>query len=200
MVAQFRIESMSLADVRDYILDIPEKSFDDAKMVFKKAVIAADSEIKGRFGSEIQSRTGSLRRSLGTFVDGNQLSNLQASIYAAAYAAGVPLVYTMAQEFGGTIKAIDKYKKVPGGPYLNIPVFSNLTAAGVMRMGAREVFKAGGYIAKFGGRKWGVFLKGKMMFVLRKEVTLKPRLGMIDAAEKQIPTILSSLQNLIGEE
>jgi len=202
MADDFGIETINMAELKDYILDVPEKSFDAAKMVFKKAVLAADTEVKGRFGSKIQSRTGSLRRSLATSVSGHEISNLQASFYAAAYAGGLPLLYTLAQEKGAKIRAIDKYKKVPGGPYLNIPVLDNLTAAGVMRMSAREVFKAGGYIAKrrhkFGTKKWGVFLKGKLMFVLRKEVTLKPRLGMVDAGEKQIPTILSSLLKLIG--
>jgi len=47
---------------------------------------------------------------------------------------------------------------------------------------------------------WGVFLGSKMMMVLKKEVTIPARLGMVDAANDQIPTILSGLRDLIGED
>ena len=135
-----------------------------------------------------------------TSVTGTKLSSLRASIYSAANVGGIPVAYAPIHEYGGTIKAIDKYTGVPGGPYLNIPTGSNKTAAGVMKMSAKMVFDDGGYIQKSKAGNWGVFLGSQMMFVLKKQVKIPARLGMADAAESQIPTILSSLQELIGRD
>jgi len=113
--------------------------------------------------------------------------------------AGVPVKYAPLQEFGGIIKAINKYTGVSGGPYLNIPTKSNLTPAGVMKKSAKELFNAGAHIHKSKAGNWGVFIGGSMMMVLKKKVVIPARLGMIDAADDQIPTILSKLIALIGE-
>ncbi len=201
MAKDFNINVINLDEVRQYLEDLPEDIFDDAKMVFRKAVIAADRQVKGRFGSKINSRSGTLRRSLGFSVTGTKLADLKASTFGRSSVGGNPVPYTLAQEFPTIIKAKDKYRRVPGGPYLNIPLSANQTAAGVMRMNARQVFEQGGFIAQSKAKNWIVFLgTGQPMFVLKKKVELKARLGMREAAADQIPTILSSLQNLIGED
>ena len=202
-MVDFDVEIVNLKAVGDYLNDMPEETFKDAKEVFQKAVVDADAQVKSNFGSSIQSRSGSLRRSLGMQVSGTSIASLSASIFGAASVGGSALKYTLAQEFGAQgpnrIVAKRAYRKVPGGPYLNIPLAANKTAAGVMRMNARQVFSQGGYIAQSKSKNWIVFLKGEPMFVLKKSVELKPRLGMVKAAEDQVPTILSKLQDMIGD-
>jgi hypothetical protein len=61
-----------------------------------------------------------------------------------------------------------------------------------MRMGAREVFNAGGYIART-SKSYGVYLDGRLMFVLVKQVDIPARLGMRDAAETQIDPFIRRL-------
>lgn len=187
-------------NVMDYLKRIPERAFEDAKEIFEDTVIKAANTVK-EF-KDLRSRTGSLRRSIGQQVSGTMLSSLNASVYSAQGTGGTQVKYAPMQEFGGKVSPVNnKYAKVPGGPYLNIPVADNLTPAGVMRESAREVFMSGeGRIAKGPSGKWLVFKGNKLMFVLVKEVTLKPRLGMYDAAEAEIPTLLSRLAAIIGEE
>jgi len=195
------IEVRNLAEISDYLNKLPDKTFDEAKKVFQEAVLDADKEVKLRFSSKIiHSRTGTLRRSLRTSLTGSSLRNLRASFFSSANVAGVPVKYAPLQEFGGVIKAINKYSGVPGGPYLNIPTKSNLTPAGVMKKSAKELFNAGAHIHKSKAGNWGVFIGDKMMMVLKKKVVVPARLGMIDAADDQIPTILSKLIVLIGED
>ena len=194
-------EIRNFKEVREYLDELPEETFDDAREIFAKAVLDADKKVKLRFSSMIiKSRTGNLMRSLQTSVTGTTLKTLRASFHSVANVAGTKVKYAPMQEIGGTVKAIDKYTGVPGGPYLNIPVFSNLTPAGVMRKSAKMLFDEGAHIHKSKAGNWGVFLGDKMMMVLKKEVTIPARLGMVDAAKDQIPTILSRLVDLIGEE
>jgi len=196
----FKVEVRNLAEVNEYLNAMPEDTFDDAKRVFQTAVLAADRRVKLLFGRRLKSRTGMLRRSLRTNVTGTSLKNLSASFYSVSKVAGKTIAYAPIQEVGGTVKAINKYTGVPGGPYLNIPTSSNQTAAGVMRKSAKMIFDEGGYIQKSKKGNWGVFLGSKMMFVLKKKVHIPPRLSMVVSAERQIPTILSSLRDMIGEE
>ena len=189
------VEIINLSETLRYLERMPEETFDDAHDAFQVAVLAADAQVKGNFGGKLQVRTGTLRRSIQTSVEGTDLRTLDARIYGAKFAGGEQLVYTLTQEFGATIKAKRAYKGVPGGPYLNIPLAANKTAAGVQRMSAREVFGAGGYI-----RGRAVFSHDdKAMFALVKEVKVRPALGMIEAAEDQVPTILSTLQRRVGD-
>ena len=199
MPATFTIDAVNFAEFERYLKDLPEEIFDDGKKVFKKAVLDAQSQVESNFGPKLKSRTGVLKRSINTSVSGKDIDSLEASLYGSASAKGSQMVYTLMQEYGGEVVAKNAYRTVPGGPYLNIPTRSNKTAAGVMRLGPREVFRQGGYIAKTKKNQWGVFLKGQMMFVLVKKVTIPAQLGMREAAEDQVPTILSRLQNLIGE-
>lgn len=197
---QFSVQVVNLAEVNDYLRRLPETTFSQAKGVFQEAVIAADRRVKSLFGVRIQSRSGHLRRSLRTSVTGTKLDNLRASFYSAGTVAGNTVVYAPMQEYGGTIEAKNAYHGVPGGPYLNIPTRSNQTPAGVMKKSARMLFNEGAYIRKSRAGNWGVFLENKMMMVLKKRVHITPKLSMNVSADRQIPTILSSLVRLIGEE
>lgn len=194
------VEVKNLAKVKTYLNQLPERTFKDAKKVFAKAVFSADKKIKDNATTKLKVRTGALRRSIVSVVSGNDLDTLQASVGSASKVGGVELVYAPIHEFGGTIKAKKAYRKVPGGPYLNIPMSANKTPAGVTRLQAREVFNQGGWVKKTKKGNYGVFLNGQMMFILKKQVVIPARLGMIKAAEDEIPTILSGLVNLIGED
>lgn len=197
-MSSLSVEIRNLAEVQDYINQVPEEEFTQAKTAFQEAAFAADKEVKGNTRNKLHVRTGMLRRSIRASVSGTDLGNLKASIFSVSVVDGQPVIYAPIHEKGGTVRAIDKYKRVPGGPYLNIPARANKTAAGVMRMPAREVFQRGGYIRRINGAKakWGVFMDGKMMFSLVKEVKIPARLGMVKAAEGQIPTLLSKLKDL----
>lgn len=194
------VRALNLAEVMDYLDDFPEETFEDAKLVFRKAVLAADAEVKGNLRSKLKSRSGTLRRSLGVSVTGTNLANIKASTFGRSSVQGEPVPYTLTQEYGATIKAKKAYRKVPGGPYLNIPLRANKDASGVTRLNARQVFDQGGYLLR-GTLGWAVMSgDDKAMFILVKKVTIPARLGMRDAADNQIPTILSQLQHLIGED
>lgn len=192
---QLRVDVINLAEVQQYLDELPEDTFNKSKNIFTDAVFVAHGTVAKNLTTKLKIRTGTLARSVRTEVEGTKLKNLRASLYGARDLGGKQLVYTLTQEFGATIKAKRAYKGVPGGPYLNIPIGSNLTPAGVQRLGAREVFNQGGYIV---GRT--VMLKGEVMFALVKQVKIPPRLGMRDAVDEQIPTVLSSLQKLLGED
>lgn len=186
-------------EVEQYLKRIPEDSFKKAKKVFATSVLAADREVKDNATNKLHVRTGALRRSIRNSVTGMNLNELRASIFSGSTGVSKPIVYAPIHEFGGTITAKKAYSKVPGGPYLNIPIADNLTSAGVQRMTPKMVFDQGGYLFKSGTGKWFVAMEDKLMFVLVKRVTIKPRLGMRAAAEKQIPILLTELQKIIGE-
>jgi hypothetical protein len=189
----FQVETRGVEEVKQFIDKLPENSFDVAKDAFRESVTDAANKVKSFVNLKV--RTGNLRRSIGQEVKGSTLKDLQASIYSAQGSGGSQVVYAPIQEFGGTVKAKDKYKWVKGGPYLNIPTINNLTAAGVMRMTAWEVFDQPG--AHVRGK--GVFIGDKIMFTLVKSVTLTERLGMRAAMEDQIPTLLSTIKEQLGE-
>lgn len=200
--SRLSVSIINLAEVNDYLKKLPERTFDDVKKVFAKAVLRADKQIKENATSkQLKRRTGTLGRSVGNSVTGKNLSNLKASVFTRAFdKEGKPIVYAPIHEFGGTIKAKNAYKRVPGGPYLNIPTKANKTPSGVQRYSAKYVFQSGGTLKQTKTGKWGVFLDGQMMFFLQKSSKIPARLGMRKAADDEIPTILSELKRLIGEE
>jgi len=179
----------NLREVLTELNRVPQMWFEGAKTAFQKATLAASNQTKDNATSILNVRSGRLRQSIGQEVKGTAISNIKASVFSG-------VKYAVIHEFGGTVRAIDKYLGVPGGPYLNIPMSDNKTAAGVTRMQAREVFNNGGYIVRLRSGKYGVFMDGKLMFVLVKSVTIPARLGMRDATEEQIPTLLSDLMDL----
>lgn len=173
----------------DALKKIPGEVFQDAKKVFQKGVFDAQDTMKKRLDSVLNVRTGQLRRSMRTYVKGNDIDNLEAGIYFTSK-------YAPIQEFGGTIKGKKAYKRVPGGPYLNIPTKFNQTASGVMRNTALAVFGQGGKIVKVYG-KYKVFLKGRPMFTLVKSVDIPARMGFLETAQKQYKEMIKELEKLI---
>lgn len=195
------VKVLNLAEIEEYFKELPENTFKDAKVVFQRAVIKAHRKTQQILKWRLHKRTGMLARSMRMSVTGKCLDKLRASNYSVSAIGSASIPYAPIQEKGGTIHAKKAYKNTPGGPYLNIPTSSNKTPAGVMRMSAREVFsQKGGHIRKLKSGKFGVFLKNNMMFMLVKKVHIPARLGMVKANLKQVPTILSELQKLIGEK
>jgi len=191
-----RVDIHNIAEVIKALNLLPERAFAGAKQAFAVAVFAADAKVKANCATALHVRSGALRRSIKTSVTGMTLDSLKASLYASNTLSGKELVYATVHEFGATITAKKAYSGVPGGPYLNIPTSANQTTSGVMRMTAQEVFSRGGYVAKTRTGKYGVFQGGQMMFTLRKQVRIPARLGMRDAANAQVSTLLSTLATL----
>ena len=173
-------------EVAELLRALPGNTFDAAKAAISKAVLNTHATVSSYSGG-LKNRSGVLRRSLKTDVYGTKLSNVGGDVYT-------DVVYAPIQEKGGTIRAKNAYHGVPGGPYLNLPLPANKTAAGVMRQDARSVFAAGGYIIKSRIGNY-IVMSGtsQPMFVLKKQVTIPARLGMEKAAEDEIPTLLAVL-------
>jgi len=199
MVADLSVDVTNLQEVVNFLNAMPVETFGQAKTVFSKAVLSASNKTKDNAANILKIRTGLLKRSIKFDVAGTNVHNLRARVYSASVVGGKPVIYAPIHEgkpdgSDTIIRAIDKYMGVPGGPYLNIPAPANKTPSGVTRMKAREVFNAGGFIAK----KTVFNAAGEPMFWLVKSVRIKPRLGMLKAAEDEVPTILSDLQAIIG--
>lgn len=193
-MADFTVTIENQKAIRDYLDNLPEDTFTKAKAGFQVLALAADTQVKKNTTTKLKRRSGALARSIRTGVKGTNLANLTGSIYALHKFGSATVVYAPIHEYGGTIKAKNAYHSVEGGPFLNIPTDENKTAAGVQRLTARMVFQHGGYIA---GK--GVYLDGVKMFSLVKAVKIPARLGMRDAVDDNIPTLLSTLADQIGE-
>ncbi len=164
-----------------------------------KAVVVGISEIRG-YRVQVEAKRKELKREaleFGRTVDG-EAKRITALLWPIENQ--LTKVKQVEDERKSAIKAKKAYRRVPGGPYLNIPTAYNKTPAGVMRIPPKEVFKQGGIVLKTKAGNYGVFLRGRMLFVLKRSVILKPRLGMRTAAENQIPTVLSKIKDLIGTD
>lgn len=190
-------------ELQRFLQQLPDGMFSATKTAFSRAVINAQNKITSRIqnGSPLYRRTGNLARSIQFAVEGTELKDLTASVFSASTVGGVPVVYAPIQELGGAVKAKNKYVRVPGGPYLNIPTAENKTASGVQRLSAREVFATGGKIIKSKAGKYVVLGKTQSgfapMFVLAKSVIIPPRLGMVAAANEQVSTLIDDLDTLL---
>lgn len=190
------VEVLGLDEIRDLLDQMPGHIFDAVDLALRRSTLNIHTKVTDNFistgdsgGDKLHSRSGRLRRSIKTKVAGQTLSTIRGNVYT-------DMVYAPIQEKGGRINPIDKYLGVPGGPYLNIPLDANKTPAGVMRMNARQVFNGGGYIIKTRTGKYLVMSgQGQPMFVLSKGVTIPPRLGMMKAADDEIPTLLSTIRD-----
>ncbi len=191
------VEVRGLNEVQSLLKRLPKDIADDAYEVIKGSVLRVDKKVKANFGTgpnQLKSRTGALRRSLTvTLNKSDDLQKIGGGISTNS-------IYAPIQENGGVVEAKNKYLNVPGGPYLNIPLSANMTLAGVMRHSARDVFNSGGYISRSRKGNWLVFSgAGVPMFVLKKSVTIPARLGMVEAAENEVPTLLSRLNSLLDD-
>lgn len=183
----------NLNEIREYLNKMPASLFEDVREVFKDATLDTANDVKENITSRLNNRTGALRRSINTSLTGTSIDTLRASVFSSAGGGANPVIYAPVHERGATIRAKKAYTRVQGGPYLNIPLSANKTPSGVMRLTAKMVFQQGGYI-----RGRSVWLGNQAMFALVKQVTIPARLGMVESAENQVPTILSRLSQMIG--
>jgi hypothetical protein len=194
---EMTVTTVGMEEVENYLKGLNESSFPIVQDEFQKSTLAVGNKVRDM--AQLQVRSGALRRSIQQSVSGSSLKDINGSVYSAQGSGAAGVVYARIHEFGGTIKPIDKYKWVPGGPYLNIPTSANKTGAGVTRMSAKEIFDKGGYVRK-AGSGYGLFLGTQMMmFLIKGPVTIPPRLGMMKAAEDEIPTMLSRIAARIIE-
>jgi len=173
-----------------YLSAMPESITAAAKRAIARAT--ANTHTKVTTGHSLHRRTGELMRSIHMNVKGNSLSTISGSVHSKG------VRYAAIQETGGTITAKRAYRGVPGGPYLNIPLSGNQTGAGVMRQTARQVFQNGGNIVRSARGNYIVLSNiGTPMFVLKKQVTIPARLGMVAAADDEVPLLMSRLRDLM---
>lgn len=145
------------------------------------------------FDTSIQTRSGALRRSFNFALTG---SGVDASM--RLFSAGLP--YARTQEYGGTIRPKSKR-------YLTVPLPDALTPAGVLKGGARLVQRGKKYTTADGDptfvfrSKKGNLLVGarakngktRLLYALRSEVRLRPRLGFREVFETYTAPLLLSL-------
>lgn len=133
---------------------VPIANFGAAKKAWAVAIFEGHKQVvKNASGGlpGLNRRTGGLSRSLKAAVTGDSVRTLSGKIYTNS-------VYAPIHEYGGTIRAKNAYRGVPGGPYLNIPTDDNQTASGVQRLNAKQVFERGGYIARSSGGSYVVIM------------------------------------------
>lgn len=142
--------------------------------------------LSGAGDKSLARRTGTLARSFAKTVAGSELNELNLMIFT-------DVKYAPIHQFGGTIRP----KK---GKYLAIPLGAAKTRAGVARWTSpRDVPDL-----KYGGRSaaGNILLRtvdGTPMFVLVRQVTIKPRLGMFETWDKEFPGYVEVLNTKVGE-
>lgn len=190
------VEINGIDEVLRILNEMPEELFKQAKKEIGKSAFRTQAKItrgmRADGDGELQSRTGALARSIKVKVTGNTLPDLRGMVFSDSPYANI-------HEFGGVIEAKKAYRKLPGGPYLNIPAVDNKTPVGVTRETARSVFLTGGYIRRIRGNRYAVFRDGIPMYWLVKRVTIPARLGMVQAAIDEVPTLLSNLNDVLLE-
>jgi len=173
--------------IEAYLGAMPERMFTAAKESIQDATGNTHRNVTQN--SELHRRTGELMRSIHTQVSGNTLAELSGSVFSKG------VKYAAIQETGGTVRAKRAYRGVQGGPYLNIPLSGNKTAAGVTRKTARQVFQEGGNIIRSRRGNYIVMSSnGVPMFVLKKQVDIPARLGMRKAADNEVPLLMNRLR------
>jgi len=200
MVAEIQTTVVGIEALREFLKEFPNANFDIVKQEFTDRTLAVHKTVLQKFnGTRLTSRTGALRRSFQTKVTGDSLNDLDARVYSGSI-AGKPIIYAIIHEFGGTVKAKKAYQKLPGGPYLNIPLSGNKTKAGVTRYSAFDIFSAGGFIIKSKAGNWIVMSKGMIpMFVLKKQVHIPPRLAFFSTGKREANRVLPNLSKKLPE-
>lgn len=186
-------------------------AFDQAGAFHQRAMAKRFEGYSGKrlgFGSgAIQTRSGDLSLSFGWETRGAGLD-----LETKMFSAGVG--YARIQEHGGTIRPKNKQ-------YLTVPLPDALTAAGLLKGGAKLVQQGGKYVTADGAptfifkSKRGNLLIGArpgqdfgygdatikrprnnkivLLYALRKEVSIRPRLGFRETFEKQTVPHLQAL-------
>lgn len=187
------IKLIGLNEALKFINQLPGEAALSAKKIFADTAMSVQRQMTQRsMNGPLNARTGELGRSWKFSSFGTSLGDIGSSTYTTS-------PYAAIHEHGGVIKAKRAYRNLPGGPYLNIPSKANQTAAGVMRLSARDVFSSGGYIIRIknpGKARFAVMKAGQAMFWLVKEVKIPARLGFEKTATDEIPTLLSRLKGL----
>ena len=193
------MDSVDSSEVDKLLNDLPEHLFESAKAEIRKAVFGAQRTVKKKFNgnpeTSLQSRTGDLSRSILTTLTGTTLNNLHAEVFTKK-------IYAPIHEVGGTIKAKKAFSGLPGGPYLAIPSDINKTRAGVTRMSVSDAFNASAFTVPLKAPKARFMILDPdlgPLFWLVKSVDIKARLGMVKAAEDEISTLLSRLDEILLE-
>ena len=157
-----------------------------------------------REGGRNQNRTGTLRRSFGSEVVGGLGKGTPLTL--AVFSAGVK--YARIQEYGGEVRP-------KSSKYLTVPLPDAMTRSGVVRASARQLFqqypdqmsvirspKSGQLFIVSDGKPGAKNPRGKnaetqWLFVLKKSVELKPRLGFRD--QWASPKMRQDRANLFNE-
>lgn len=181
-------------NLKELIQGYPERAFPVIKSAFSKSVFKIHAEVLANTRTNLKRRTGALGKSLKAIVVGNNLETLEGIVYS-------DIVYAPIHEYGGVITAKNAYRGVPGGPYLNIPLPPNQTGAGVTRKSAKQVFDDGGFIYQSKRGNWLVAQNKngtlQNMFVLKKQVTIEPRLGIRKAIDDETPHMMEGMQQAV---
>lgn len=182
----------------EWVLDVPLKDKPDnfratLKPIFQQfgqeynaALITQN--LSGRHGDMGLNRvTGNLAGGWNTATteDSSGLSVTNWVTGPAADTHGGSHGYAWAQEYGAVVRPV-KAKR------LWIPTAQNRTAAGAARMTPTEAIQRGAFI-----RGNAVFIaSGKrlnLLFILKKEVTIKPRMGATSIFKERVPMLERSI-------
>jgi len=148
------------------------------------------NSLSRRSGRAVKSIEASVR------VSGNTINDVRGEIGGVGY--------LKIQEFGGTIKAKNAFKHLPGGPYLTIPLPAALNADGTPKrpQGLRGWDKW--FVVKSKKGNWVVLRKqGKSvvpLYVLKSQVYIPPRLNMGATLEAGLPLFVDKAVNAMLRE
>lgn len=195
------IKVTGIEEVQELLRDIPEALFIDTKKSLAKTVLSIQSKVVLGFNGDpslsLQTRTGNLQRSIKTENRGDDLASLRSSVFTRS-------IYAPIHEVGGTIKAKNAFRSLPGGPFLAVPSDNNKTAAGVTRFSPRDSFMIGASIRKLRNPRKAQYMIIDQdlgpLFWLVPEVIIKARLGMQDETDKAIPDLVKELDNILLED
>lgn len=197
-VLDVRVEVQGLDRVQRLMHELPPVLFAGVKKELGKGLLKIQGDVQARIQSgannSLHTRTGQLRRSWQVTLKGTSFETLDAQFWSDS-----PYAYVHEGEGTGTsqtIRAKHAYSRVPGGPYLNIPLAANKTPAGVTRMQAREVFGQGGYLIRSRSGKWIVMLNSKPMFVLVRQVRIPSRLRLREILDQNVAVLWTTLNEI----
>lgn len=179
----------------DFIKNKQTDLEDGLNELIRKHTIKTHDRVEDRINNQttdnsLTSRTGDLKRSIQFSVDKNKK---EGKVFTRS-------IYAPIHEKGGIIRAKKAYKKLKGGPFLNIPTNNIKTKAGVVKYTSREVFNDGGYIVKIKNHKkaqYMILYKNKPAFWLVKQVEIKARLGMLEIAQEEGLKLYRAVADLI---
>lgn len=182
---QFQIETPDFAAISNRTEAGIREAFRSWTVNFWRLLVK--ERLSGRSGDMgLNRRTGNLSRDW--IVD---IQEVPGGISSEVRTAGTSNAYAGINETGGVIRPVN-------AKYLWIPLKANQTAAGVARVTPSQAISAGGFIAWHDGPIFyatsgtnavGGAKKLIPMFVLKKEVKIKPRMGAGSLFQSQLPNL-----------